>query len=69
MMINFQNAFYRDHHLCEEPDCEEKKFVVFRYLRMSVRETCFLKVLPCVDQLIQRSLSASLTMTFLQDRN
>ena len=31
-MSNFPNAIYRDHHLCEEPDCEEKKFVVFRYL-------------------------------------
>ena len=24
----------RDHHLCEEPDCEEKKFVVFRCVKI-----------------------------------
>jgi len=27
---NLRGHFARDHHLCEEPDCEEKKFVVFR---------------------------------------
>jgi len=27
---NLRSHFARDHHLCEEPECEEKKFVVFR---------------------------------------